>query len=162
MEKYVHIQSFKELHVYQNALKTAMDVFDISRKFPAEEWRSMGEPMRLAARGVCAAIAQAWERRRFKTPFVAKLCVAQSETAALQVWMDIASRCGYLKIEDKIRIDDQCGLIMAQLHRMINTAQSWLIRPAVPKRKSPSTDDPAETLQRTHSGSLEACPPSSS
>lgn len=162
MKKYVPIQSFKELHVYKNALKTAMEVFDISRKFPAEEWRSMGEPMRLAARGVCAAIAQAWERRRFKTPFVAKLCVAQSETAALEVWMDIAHRCGYLKVEDKIRIDDQCSLIMAQLHRMINTAQSWLIRPAVPKNSMPSDEASAEPVQQASSRQIEAFPPSSS
>ena len=132
MGNYIHIQSYKELKVYNNAVKTAMEVFDTSRRFPAEEWKSLGEPMRLAARGVAAAIAQAWERRRFKTPFVAKLCMAQSEAAALQVWMDIAFRCGYLKLEDKMRLDDQCGLIMAQLHRMINSAPSWLIRPATP------------------------------
>ena len=134
MGKYVHIQSFKELNVYKNALKTAMDVFDLSRKFPAEEWRSLGEPMRLAARGVCASIAQAWERRRFRTPFIAKLCMAQSETSALQVWMDIALRCGYLKVEDKMLLDDQCDLIKAQLHRMIHSAQNWLIKPIMPQK----------------------------
>jgi len=132
MGNYVHIQSYKELKVYNNAVKTAMEVFDTSRRFPAEEWKSLGEPMRLAARGVAASIAQAWERRRFKTPFVAKLCMAQSEAAALQVWMDIAYRCGYLSMEKKMSLDDQCGLIMAQLHRMINSAHSWLIRPATP------------------------------
>ena len=92
--------------------------------------------MRLAARGVCAAIAQAWQRRRFKTPFIAKLCIAQSETASLQVWMDIAQRCGYLKMEEKMILENQCGLIMAQLHRMIDTAQNWLIRPSSGKKRT--------------------------
>jgi four helix bundle protein len=147
MGNYVHIQSYKELKVYNNAVKTAMEVFDTSRRFPPEEWKSLGEPMRLAARGVAAAIAQAWERRRFKTPFVAKLCAAQSEAAALQVWMDIAYRCGYIKLEDKMNLDDQCGLIMAQLHRMINTAQSWLIRPSVPK-KEPAAETKKEAAAK--------------
>lgn len=53
------IRSYKELRVYQSAMEAAMRIFELTKKFPAEEKFSMVDQMRRSSRSVCANIAQA-------------------------------------------------------------------------------------------------------
>lgn len=55
-----NIKSFRDLRVYQNAMDAAMEIFEITKTFPAEEKFSMVDQMRRSSRSVCANIAEAW------------------------------------------------------------------------------------------------------
>lgn len=67
------IRSFKELRVWRNAMDAAMRVFELSKRFPAEEKFSLTDPFRRSSRSVAANIAEAWRKRRYTEAFVAKL-----------------------------------------------------------------------------------------
>ena len=69
-----NIRSYKELRVYQAAMETAMRIFELTKKFPAEEKYSMVDQMRRSSRSVCANIAEAWRKRRYQAHFVSKRC----------------------------------------------------------------------------------------
>lgn len=56
MEKIKH---FRELRVYQTAIKAAMEIFELTRSFPAEEKCSMVDQIRRSLRSVCANLAEA-------------------------------------------------------------------------------------------------------
>jgi four helix bundle protein len=60
------IGSYRELRVYQNAMDSAMEIFERTGNFPAEEKYSMVDQMRRSSRSVCANIAEAWRKRRYK------------------------------------------------------------------------------------------------
>ena len=72
------IESYKELRVFQKAMDTAMNIFESTKNFPAEEKYSMVDQIRRSSRSVCANLAEAWRKRRYKAAFIAKLSDAES------------------------------------------------------------------------------------
>lgn len=52
-----------DLEVYQRAFKAAMDVFRLSKSFPAEERYSLTDQVRRSSRSVAANITEAWRKR---------------------------------------------------------------------------------------------------
>jgi four helix bundle protein len=73
------ISTYKELQVYQIAMASAMRIFEVTKAFPAEERFSMVDQIRRSSRSVCANIAEAWRKRRYKAHFISKLSDAGSE-----------------------------------------------------------------------------------
>src|SRR5437763_11159625 len=89
------ILSHRDLQVYQKAMATAMDLFELSKSFPREETYSLTDQIRRSSRSVCANLAEAWRKRRYEAAFIAKLSDAESESAETQVWLEFAVQCGY-------------------------------------------------------------------
>lgn len=52
------INSFRDLEVYKIAFDTAMQIFEITKKFPKEETYSLTDQIRRSSRSVCANIAE--------------------------------------------------------------------------------------------------------
>lgn len=73
------IQSYKELRVYKAAIDAAMQVFEITKRFPPEERYSMVDQMRRSSRSVCANIGEAWRKRRYPAHFRSKLSDSEGE-----------------------------------------------------------------------------------
>src|SRR5436853_4499516 len=84
------IRHFRDLDVYQNALATGLRVYELSKKFPAEERYALTDQVRRSSRSVCANIAEAWRKRRYEAAFIAKLSDAESEAAETQVHLEFA------------------------------------------------------------------------
>jgi four helix bundle protein len=122
------IGSYKDLRVYQNAMDAAMKIFELTKAFPSEEKYSMVDQARRSSRSVCSNIAEAWRKRRYKAAFIAKLSDAESEACETQVWMEFAKRCGYVAGDVADELDAEYDQIMAQLVKMINEADKWLIK----------------------------------
>jgi four helix bundle protein len=119
------IKHFRELDVYENALKAAMEIFEISKRFPNEERFSLTDQVRRASRSVCANISEAWRKRRYAAAFVSKLNDAEGEAAETQVHIEIASLCGYLDGASFQRLDDIYDKIIGQLVNMAEHPEKW-------------------------------------
>ncbi len=50
-----------------------MRVFELTKRFPAEEKYSMTDQIRRSSRSVTANVAEAWRKRPYPASFVAKL-----------------------------------------------------------------------------------------
>ena len=122
------IGSYKDLRVFQNAMEAAMKIFELTKDFPPEEKYSMVDQMRRASRSVCANISEGWRKRRYRAAFIAKLSDAESEACETQVWIEFAKRCGYLENAICEELDERYDQIMAQIVKMINDADKWLIK----------------------------------
>ena len=59
-----NIRHFRELEVYQLAMDSAMQIFDVSKHFPPEEKYSLTDQIRRSSRSVCTNIAEACLRPR--------------------------------------------------------------------------------------------------
>ncbi len=118
---------YRELEVYQNARGLALNIFEMTKQFPPEERYSMIDQMRRSSRSVCANLAEAWRKRRYKAAFISKLSDSETEASETQVWMELAVDCGYLSKSEAAMLDDQYDKVIAQLTTMINHADSWLI-----------------------------------
>ena len=122
-----HIGSYKELRVYLAAMEAAMRIFELTKKFPSDEKYSMVDQMRRSSRSVCADIAEGWRKRRYKAHFISKLSDAEGEAEETRVWLEFASRCGYMRKDDADDLDANYNLILGQLVKMITSADQWTI-----------------------------------
>jgi len=122
------IQEHTDLEVYKKAFDTAMLIFEASKKFPREETYSLTDQIRRSSRSVCANLAEAWRKRRYKAAFISKLSDAESEAAETQVWIEFAVRCGYLLRGRGTPLYQTYDEILRMLVTMINRPQSWVIR----------------------------------
>ena len=129
------IKTHEDLEIYQIAFKTAMEIFELSKKFPAEEKYSLTDQIRRSSRSVCANLAEAWRKRRYKAAFIAKLSdseaalkdTASHKAAEVQVWLKFAVECNYLEIERARDLYKNYNRIIGGLVSMINNSDKWLL-----------------------------------
>jgi four helix bundle protein len=127
------VRHFRDLEVYQNALATGLRVYELSKKFPSEERYALTDQIRRPSRSVCANLAEAWRKRRYEAAFISKLSDAEGEAAETQVHLEFAFHHHYVSRDEFLSIDDAYEKICAQIVRMIDQAEKWLIRR--PERK---------------------------
>ncbi len=118
-------KDFKELDVYQNAFESSLQIFHLSKRFPAEERYSLTDQIRRSSRSVCANVAEAWRKRRYPAAFVSKLSDADAEAAETIVWLDQALQCEYLENSDHSNLADSYDHICAQLSKMMSSPEKW-------------------------------------
>ena len=122
------IRNYRELEVYRMAMDAAMEIFEVSKRFPAEEKYSLVDQVRRSSRSVCANLAEAWRKRRYPKSFVSKLSDSEAEAAETQVWLEIARRCGFLTEAEFLALDQTYEHIIGKLVRMIQFPEKWTIR----------------------------------
>jgi four helix bundle protein len=127
-------QNYTDLKVYQLAFDAAMQIFELSKKWPAEERYSLTDQIRRSSRSVCGNIAEAWRKRRYPAHFASKLSDADTEAAETQVWLSFAQRCGYLELVTSKELNDHYDHICRMLTRMIQSPSQWQTLPPPPKR----------------------------
>src|SRR6266536_5627207 len=100
------ILHFRDLDVYQNALAAGLRVYELTKRFPIEERYVLVDQARRSSRSVCANIAEAWRKRRYKAAFISKLSDAEGEATETQVWYEVAHLCGYIDKKTFTDLDD--------------------------------------------------------
>jgi len=121
------IRSFRDLHVYENSLDAAMNIYEISKSFPIEERYSLTDQIRRSSRSVCANIGEAWRKRRYRAAFVSKLNDSEGEAAETQVWLDISLRIDLITEDQWRELNEQYEIILGQLVKMISEPEKWCL-----------------------------------
>ena len=112
------INSHRELDVYRLAFECAMEIFLISKGFPAEERYSLTDQIRRASRSVCSNLAEAWRKRIYKAVFVNKISDSMQEASETQTWLDFCIACKYIDQQTFERLDQEYEKILAMLNAM--------------------------------------------
>jgi four helix bundle protein len=124
----MQIKSAKDLIVYQKAYSLAMEIFGVSKGFPAEEKYSLIDQIRGSCRSVCTNLREVWAKRRYEAHFVSKLTDADGENGETETWLDLAHDCGYLSKHDHALFTEKCREVGAMLGSMINDPSSFILR----------------------------------
>ena len=119
------VKHFRDLRVYRTAFDAAMQIFELSKKWPPEERYSLTDQIRRSSRSVCEQIAEAWRKRRYPAHFRSKLTDADSEAAETQSWLEFALRCDYITQEQFAALDAVYESINGGLVRMIDQSEQW-------------------------------------
>ncbi len=128
------LNTHEDLEVYQIAFNLAMEIFELSKKFPGSEKYSLIDQIRRSSPSVCANLAEAWRRRRYKGSFWLRLNDAEAEAAESQVWLKFAVKCQYLDIETGRKLYGQYNKVSGLIVIMTNNADKWLLKtPKSPK-----------------------------
>jgi four helix bundle protein len=116
-----------DLEVYQRAVEAAMRIFQASKSFPKEETYSLTDQVRRSSRSVCANLAEAWRKRRYKAAFISKLSDAEGEAAETEVWIELAKRCTYLTRDEADSLYTAYEANIRTIVGMINHPETWII-----------------------------------
>ena len=123
----MRINSAKDLRVYQKAYALAMEIFKMSKQWPAEEKYALTGQIRRSSRSVCSNLREAWAKRRYEAHFANKLTDADGENSEPDTWLDFAKDCGYLSPEDHTRLTAECRSVDAMLGSMLNNPHPFLL-----------------------------------
>lgn len=121
------VRTHEDLEVYNIAFDAAMSIFDLSKKFPVEEKYALTDQIRRSSRSVCANLAEAWRKRRYRAAFIAKLNDVEAEAAETQVWLKFAVTCGYLELNPGRELYRTYNKILGTIVKMINDPDNWTI-----------------------------------
>jgi four helix bundle protein len=120
------IRHFTDLIVWQKAHAVALDVFRISKTWPAEERYALTDQIRRSSRSVGANIAEAWGKRRYEASFVAKLVDADAEAHETEHWLINAQAHGYLTADQLLDFRTRLGEVGKMLGSMINRPERFV------------------------------------
>lgn len=119
------VGSFRELVVYQETRKLALDIFEQTKGFPKEETYALTDQVRRSSRSIGAQIAEAWAKRRYERHFISKLTDADGELQETQHWIGIAYDCGYWDQAVAGPLREHCQKIGRLLGSMIDKADQF-------------------------------------
>jgi four helix bundle protein len=114
---------YKELLAYQKAFKLAMEIYDLSKKFPVEEKYSLTDQIRRSSRSVCSNMAEAYRKRRYVNHFISKLTDCDGENSETNVWLDFA--CNYISSENFNALNSKTIEIGKLINYMINNPEKF-------------------------------------
>ncbi|MHC1778194.1 MAG: four helix bundle protein [Lentimicrobium sp.] len=108
--------SFKDLTVYKKAYSLAMEIFEVTKKFPVEEKYELTDQIRRSSRAVCRAIGEGYRKRQYPRHFSSKMSDADMENTETQVSIDFALSCKYITEE----VNKELLLKSEEIGRMLN------------------------------------------
>lgn len=112
------IKSVKDLKVYQLAYKLAMEVFELTRKFPKEEKFSLTDQVIRSSRSVAINIREGFAKRRYENVFHRHLTDSQGSSDETRGWLDFAFDCKYITEEEHIYFEKQYDEVNAMLYSL--------------------------------------------
>jgi four helix bundle protein len=119
------IRTFRDLTIHQRAHAIAMEVFEISKRFPSEEKFSLIDQVRRSSRSVAVNIAEAWGKRRYPASFVSKLTDSEAEALETQAWLMFAIDCKYLQEVGGRQLIDQYEELVRSIANVANHPKDW-------------------------------------
>ncbi|MEI8167633.1 MAG: four helix bundle protein [Chloroflexales bacterium] len=117
----------EDLLVYQRAFTLAMELFEHTKGFPSHERYALTDQIRRSSRSVCANLAEAWRKRRYRAAFLSKLTDVESELAETQTWIAFAHRCAYLSDAETQRLRVGYDGVARTLANMVIHVDDWLL-----------------------------------
>lgn len=119
------IKSVKDLNVYQIAYNLAIEIFEISKKFPKEETYSLTDQMRRSSRSVAINIREGYAKRKYEQVFIKNLNDSLGSSEETRGWLDFAKDCLYITKDEHKRLDDRYDQVNAMLYSLMNNWQNF-------------------------------------
>jgi four helix bundle protein len=116
------IKSVNDLEVYSLAYSLALEVFELTKKFPREEMYSLTDQIRRSSRSVPANISEGFAKKHFKNVFIQYLVTALGSVEETKTWIDFAKDFSYIRQEQKVNLMENYTKVGAMLYRLI---QNW-------------------------------------
>ncbi len=122
----MQITSPKQLIVYQKAYAVAMRIYEVSKRFPAEERYVLTSQIRRSSRSVCMNLREAWAKRRYEAHFISKLSDCDGENGETNTALDFAKDCSYITEQEHAEMTGLCAEVGSMLGAMMREPAKFL------------------------------------
>lgn len=118
-----NMKSYRELEVYKDSKRLAIQVHKLSLSLPKFELYEEGSQIRRSSKAVTAAIVEGYSRRRYKADFIRFLIYAQAECDETMVHLDFLFETESLK---DVEIYNTLRTEYDSLSKRINKFIQWV------------------------------------
>jgi four helix bundle protein len=111
-------KKINETKVYKLAFELAMNIYEISKRFPKEEKYSLTDQVRRSSRSVCSCLAEAHRKRLYPAHFVSKVSDSDMENAETQTWLEFALACKYIlqnEYDELLNLTEEVGRLLSHM-----------------------------------------------
>ena len=122
------VSGFRKLMVYKKAFDLAMEIFEITKKFPSQEKYELTDQIRRSSRAVCRAIGEGYRKRQYPKHFSSKMSDSDMENTETQVSLDFALNCGYVSEEEYKTLLEKSEEVGRLLHHMVENPEKYMPR----------------------------------
>ncbi len=119
------IKTVKDLQVYQMSYKLAMEIFEITKKFPKDETYSLTDQIRRSSRSVASNIREGFAKRKYEQVFIRHLNDALGSSEETRGWLEFSLDCTYILKAGYEKLDRQYDELNAMLYTLINNWQNF-------------------------------------
>ena len=116
------MSGYKSLDVYKKAYEAALEVYELSRRFPIEERYAMTDQIRRAATSIPLCIAEGYGKKSSQREFKRFLEMAMGSSNEVSVLLDFSKDLGYTPedryMEEKKRYEEIGRMINGQIKRI--------------------------------------------
>lgn len=119
---------FQDLLAYQKSFDLAMNIFQITKRFPKEEMYSLTDQIRRSSRSVTVTIAEAYRKRVFPKHFNSKLTDSDAENSETIAWLEFALKCEYVNETEFNQLNSDCNEIGKLINYMILNPEKFGVK----------------------------------
>ena len=120
------IKSYKDLEVYQSAYQLAINVHQVTQKYPDYERYEMGGQLRRAATSIPMNIAEGYGKKRSVNDFKRFLLMALGSCNEVQVLLDMSKDLKYIDEQKHTELTNEYDILGRRLNVMI---EKWQTKP---------------------------------
>jgi four helix bundle protein len=118
--KKIPAKNYRDLIVWQEAIKLAKAVYKLTKKFPRQETYALADQIRRAVVSVPSNIAEG-QARKAPGDFSRFLHIALGSLAEVDTQLILAQEFGYLSKEDVETVNEQIQSLRKKLYALINS-----------------------------------------
>lgn len=113
-------KGYKDLIVWQRAVKFVVEVYKVTGGFPREEMYGLTSQIRRSAVSIPSNIAEG-QARNSPRAFASHLNIALGSAAELETQLIVSQQVGFLSQSDLERLTAELMEIVRMLHGLLNT-----------------------------------------
>ena len=114
------MKNFKELEIWQKGMDLAVQVYQLTKAFPAEERYGLGSQIQRAATSIPANIAEGWGRGSTKE-YVHFLRIARAALMELETHLILARRLGYIQEDQLSTLQQEVETLGKRINSLIQS-----------------------------------------
>jgi four helix bundle protein len=112
------IRHYRDLLVYQQAYRLALEVSRASKAFPRSEQYELGRQVRNSSRSVAANIVEGWAKRESPAEFRRHLQIAKGECEETRFWIELATDEGCLEKRQFQQFESEYAKLGMMIHNL--------------------------------------------
>ena len=119
------IKTYKDLNVFREAYKLALDISKATKLFPGHEQYELARQLRRAARSIPVNIVEGWAKRASSLEFKRYLQISIGSCEECKLWLEMSRDEGYLNPEKCMELANRFNVVSAMLRSLWKNWQSF-------------------------------------
>lgn len=113
------IKSIKDLRIYIESYRLAMEVFSFTKQFPKEELYSLTDQIRRSSRSVPMNIREGYAKKKYEQIFIRHLVDALGSSEETRGWLEFSKDFNYITDSEFEKLDQDYSNLGGMINNLI-------------------------------------------